>query len=115
MSGFSYRDTELNTIGNISVLRALNGKEIHFNRKRKFFGDPPKPDTPPVSIFDVLTRLISIYIYIICHFIPKATPYWNNPIWNGDISSSPVNVSLCFAIKFQFVSTVFLDNRYCFL
>lgn len=51
MSTFCYRDTELNSNGNISVLRALNGKEIHFNRKRKFFGDPPKPDTPPVSEF----------------------------------------------------------------
>lgn len=57
MSTFCYRDTELNTNVNASVLRALNGKDVNFSRKRKFFGEPPKPDTPPVSVIILIFRI----------------------------------------------------------
>lgn len=36
---FCYPDCSLNSSGNSGSI----------SRKRKFFGEPPKPDTPPVS------------------------------------------------------------------
>lgn len=92
MSTFCYRDTELNTNVNASILRALNGKDVNFSRKRKFFGEPPKPDTPPVSVIILICRIQVVSNRTISLYF-QTTPYWNNPIWGGDITSPPVNVS----------------------
>lgn len=47
----SNRDNNWNLCGLIQ--NAFQGKDTLSSRKRKFFGDPPKPDTPPVSIHSV--------------------------------------------------------------
>lgn len=100
MSTFRYRETNLNDTENVSILqRTLNGKEVNYNsRKRKLYGGPPKPDTPPVSkLFEfylfknILKRFYGKYLMFSCHL--QAAPYWNNPIWSSNVNSPPVNVS----------------------
>lgn len=88
--GFNYRDGEFNeNKENSSILG--NGHEMSCNRKRKIIGEPPKPDTPPVSFIISDHAYVFCLLFVVFFFIYscQTTPYWNNPIWSSNIISPP--------------------------